>query len=96
MVAPNPSCEELAALLVKVITGVEGGTDEHWAALIGSVHQLPIIDNVRSNWAVVPSGRPRERTVIGKAAEIVRQAHPYVSGAARTQVKPDVLKREPS
>ena len=70
----------LSELLMKVITGVEGGTDEHWAEIIGPIHQLPIIDNVRSNWCVVPGGRPRERKVIMHAAEIIRQAHPYVNG----------------
>ena len=70
----------LTDLLVKVITGVEGGTDERWRKIIGPVHRLPIIDNVRSNWSVISGGTRRERDVIGKAAEIVRQAHPYVRG----------------
>lgn len=80
MGARNPTKAALADLLVKVITGVEGGTDEHWAEIIGPVHQLPIIDNVRSNWAVIPGGTRKERNLIGKAAEVVRQAHPYVHG----------------
>ncbi|SFP99906.1 hypothetical protein [Sphingomonas rubra] len=80
MDARNPTTAALADLLVKVITGVEGGTDEHWRGIIGAVHQLPIVDNVRSNWCVVPGGKPRERKVIVHAAEIIRQAHPYVNG----------------
>lgn len=78
MGARNLTKAALADLLVKVITGVEGGTDEHWAEIIGPIHQLPIIDNVRSNWAVIPGGTRKERNLIGKAAEVVRQAHPYV------------------
>lgn len=46
----NPTRAALADLLVKVITGVEGGTDEYWAEIIGPIHQPPIIDNMRSNW----------------------------------------------
>jgi hypothetical protein len=80
MDARSPTTAALADLLVKVITGVEGGTDDHWRSIIGSVHQLPIIDNVRSNWCIVPGGKPRERRVIAQAAEIIRQAHPYVNG----------------
>jgi hypothetical protein len=68
----------LGDLLVEVITGVEGGADGHWREIVGPIHRLPIIDNVRSNWSVIPGGTRREREVIGKAAEVVRQAHPYV------------------
>lgn len=93
MGSPNPTCDELAALMVKVITGVEGGTDQHWAEIIGPIHQLPIIDNVRSNWAVVPGGTFRERTVINKAAEIIRQAHPYVTGVAPMKIHPKLRKK---
>ena len=74
----NPTTSALADLLIEVITGVSGGTDEHWRSIVGSVHRLPTVDNVRSNWAVIPGGTRRERDLIGKAAEIVRQAHPYV------------------
>jgi len=77
---PSPTPAAIADLLVTVITGVEGGTDEHWRTIIGEVHTLPIVTNVKSNWAVIPGGTRRERTVIGKAAEIIRQAHPYVAG----------------
>lgn len=80
MDAGNPTKAALADLLVKVITGVQGGTDDHWRGIIGTVYQLPIIDNVQSNWCVVPDGKPRERKVIAHAAEIIRQAQPYVSG----------------
>ena len=68
----------LGDLLVEVITGVEGGADGHWREIVSPIHRLPIIDNVRSNWSVIPGGTRRERDVIGKAAEVVRQAHPYV------------------
>lgn len=80
MGARNPTAAKLADLLVEVITGVEGGTREHWSEIIGPVHRLPIIDNVRSNWALIPGGSRRERTVIAMAAEVVRQAYPYVHG----------------
>lgn len=81
MADPSPTTEELAALLVTVITGVEGGSDEHWAKLIGAIQRLPIIENIRSNWAVkATGGSRRERTVIAQAADIVRHAHPYVRG----------------
>lgn len=79
MDARHPTKAALADLLVEVITGVEGGTDEQWGGIIGPVHRLPIIDNVRSNRAVIPGGMRKERTVIGQAAEVVRQAHPYVN-----------------
>jgi hypothetical protein len=75
---PSPTAAALSDLFVTVITGVEGGTDEHWRAIIGDVHMLPIATNVRSNWAVAPRGTRREHRVIDKAAEIIRQAHPYI------------------
>jgi hypothetical protein len=80
MPGPPPTAAKLAELMVAVITGVEGGTEEHWRAIIGPVEQRPILYNVRSNWAVYPGGTPRERTVITHTAEIVRQTHPYVNG----------------
>jgi len=78
MAADNLTAPALADLLTKVITGVEGGAEGHWREIVGPIHRLPIIDNVRSNWSVIPGGTRRERDVIGKAAEVVRQAHPYV------------------
>jgi hypothetical protein len=75
---PNPTAAKLTDLLVTVITGVAGGTDDYWRGIIGTVHQLPIIDTVRSNWCVIPGGKPRERKVIAHAAEVIRQAHPYI------------------
>lgn len=32
------------------------------------------------HWAVIQSGTRRKRTVIGHAAEVVRQARPHVNG----------------
>ena len=74
----SSTADTLAALLVEVITGVTGGAPERWAEVIGPVHQLPIVDNVRCNWTVIPGGTARERATIAKAVEVVRAEHPYV------------------
>jgi hypothetical protein len=72
--------DELRDLLTTVITGVTGGSDTQWRQAIGPVTKLPISTNARCNWRVSPRGSAAELGVIRHAVEIVRAAHPYVTG----------------
>lgn len=73
-----PTPARLADLLVELLTGAAGGTEAGWRDAIGSVEKLPTWANVRSNWAVHPTGTAEEIDAIEKTVEVVRGAHPYV------------------
>lgn len=79
MPVTNPTRDELNALLLTMIVGVAGGTKKHWSAVVGPVLWLPNIDNVHSNWEVLPDGTEHERSVFARAVEVLREAYPYVS-----------------
>lgn len=72
------SADDIRALLAHLLAGATGKTEAHWEKLIGEVVALPIVFHPRSNWKIEPKGKPAELEAIAKAAEIVRQAHPYV------------------
>lgn len=72
------SPSDIRALLAHLLAGVTGKSEAHWEKLIGEVTALPIVFNPRSNWRIDPNGTKMEIEAIEKAAEIVRQAHPYV------------------
>jgi hypothetical protein len=69
---------ELRALIASLLAGAASGSEQHWSKLVGEVELLPIAFNIHSNWRVSPTGRIVERDAVGKAVELVRQAHPYV------------------
>ena len=74
-----PTPAGLADLLVELLTGAAGGTEAEWRSAIGDVEKLPTWANVRSNWAVHPTGTAGQLAAIKKAVEVVRAAHPYAS-----------------
>jgi len=69
---------EIRNLLAHLLTGAVGKNEDYWLNLIGPVTAFPIIDAPRSNWRIEPKGKPAELAAIEKAAEVVREAHPYV------------------
>jgi hypothetical protein len=70
--------DEMQDLLAHLLTGAVGKTDAYWKKLIGPVSAMPIILHPKSNWRIVPKGKPVEIEAIEKAAAVVREAHPYV------------------
>ena len=76
-----PTPEGLRNILVEILTGATGKPDDHWRAAIGVVEKLPVASNVRSNWAIKPTGNRTDVATIERAAAIVREAHPYVASA---------------
>ena len=73
------TAEELADILATILEGAVGGDDKAgWAEIVGPVEILPILTNVRSNWAVHPKGNKAKMAAIDAAVAIVRDKHPYV------------------
>lgn len=77
------STEDIRDLLAHLLAGATGKTEAHWRKLIGEMTALPIVFHPRSNWKIEPKGNLSELEAISKAAEIVRQAHPYVASPGR-------------
>lgn len=75
----TPSPEGLRDLLAHLLAGAVGGSEVKWRGLIGEVEALPIVFHPRSNWRIESSGTASEREAIEKAADLVREAHPYVT-----------------
>jgi hypothetical protein len=76
-----PTPEGLRDMLVEILAGAAGKTEAHWRAAVGEVEKLPVATNVRSNWAIRPTGNRTDVATIERAAAIVREAHPYVARA---------------
>jgi hypothetical protein len=79
MTGTVPTPGVLRALLAEILWGAAGGDVADWSKAIGDVEKLPTWSNVRSNWALHPSGSAEQLVAIEKAAEVVRAAHPYVA-----------------
>jgi hypothetical protein len=75
-----PSPAALRDILVEILTGAAGGTAAKWRKAVGEVEKLSLAFNIRTNWAIHPTGSPADLSAIDKAAEVVRAAHPYVAG----------------
>ena len=75
----TPSPDGLRDLLAHLLAGAVGGSEARWRDLIGEVEALPIVFHPRSNWRIEPSGTAFEREAIDKAAQLVCEAHPYVT-----------------
>lgn len=75
----TPSPDGLRDLLAHLLAGAVGGSEAKWRDLIGEVEALPIVFYPRSNWRIEASGTASEREAIEKAAQLVREAHPYVT-----------------
>jgi hypothetical protein len=59
---PNPTAAKLTDLLVTVITGVEGGTEDYWRGIIGTVHQAQLSTTFARIGALFPAAsHARER-----------------------------------
>uniref|UniRef100_UPI0035C9F4E4 hypothetical protein n=1 Tax=uncultured Sphingomonas sp. TaxID=158754 RepID=UPI0035C9F4E4 len=80
MSATVPTAAELRDTLAHILAGAAGGTEEEWRAAIGEIEKLPTWANIRSNWAVHPTGSAKQLAAIEKAVEVVRAAQPYVAG----------------
>lgn len=78
--AEIPTPAQLRDLLVTLLEGAAGGSAAHWRNAIGDIEAKPLWSHIRSNWEIHPRGRKADVEAIEKAAEIVRDAHPYVSG----------------
>lgn len=77
--AGTPTPDGLRALLAHLLAGATGGPEARWRDLVGAVEALPIVFHPRSNWRIEPTGTAEELEAIGKAAQLVRNAHPYVT-----------------
>jgi hypothetical protein len=75
-----PTPDGLRNMLVEILTGAAGETEDHWRNALGLVEKLPVAMNVRSNWRVAPTGNRTDLATIERAVAIVREAHPYVAG----------------
>jgi hypothetical protein len=75
-----PTPRELRETLVQILTGAAGGTEARWRKAVGEVEKLSLAFNIRTNWAVRPTGNADELSAIAKAVDVVRTAHPYVAG----------------
>ncbi|MDO6414169.1 hypothetical protein Q4F19_07230 [Sphingomonas sp. BIUV-7] len=67
----------LETLLVEMLVGATGGKYAKWVRAVGVVEVLPITKHPQSNWRVIPVGTADEKTAVEKAAELVREHHPY-------------------
>jgi hypothetical protein len=75
-----PTPDALRDILVEILTGAAGGKAAKWRKAVGEVEKLSLAFNIRTNWAIHPTGTAAELAAIEKAAEVVRAAHPYVAG----------------
>jgi hypothetical protein len=75
---PTPTA--LRDILVEILTGAAGGTEAKWRKSVGEVEKLSLAFNIRTNWAIHPTGSATDLAAIDKAVEVVRTAHPYVAG----------------
>lgn len=78
MSVPTPT--EVRATLVTVIAGASETPTGRWETLIGPIEVLSLAYHPRSNWRVELSGTQDDRRLIDAAIELVRDAHPYVTG----------------
>jgi hypothetical protein len=69
---------QLRDLMADLLEGAAGGDASDWRAAIGPVEKHPLWSHTRCNWTVEPKGRRSQREAIERAADIVRDAHPYV------------------
>jgi hypothetical protein len=74
-----PTPAELGEVLVAILTGAAGGSEERWRDVVGEVRYLPLATNVLSNWSIAPKGTAAELEAAAKAEELVRAEHPYVA-----------------
>ncbi|WP_260598865.1 hypothetical protein [Sphingomonas endolithica] len=75
---PTPSTPR--DILAEILTGAAGSKAAKWRKAVGEVEKLSLAFNIRTNWAIHPTGSPADLAAIDKAAEVVRAAHPYVAG----------------
>jgi hypothetical protein len=75
-----PTPDELRETLVQILVGAVGGEEARWREAVGEVEKLSLAFNIKSNWAIHPTGTAGELAAIDKAAEVVRAAHPCVGG----------------
>ena len=71
---------ELRNLLVTMLAGAAGGTEDDWYDRVGLVEVLPIWKHPRCNWRVEFEGTADERHAFDRAVEILLEVHPYVRG----------------
>ncbi len=74
-----PSPDGLRDLLAHLLAGAVGGSEANWRGLIDEVEALLIVLHPRLNWRIEPSGAAVERGAVGKAEQLVREAHAYVA-----------------
>lgn len=84
---------ELRDLLATLLSGAAGKDEATWREKVGPVEKRPILENIASNWRVMPTGTGADVAAIGKAVEVVRAAHPYVRDEDMTTPPPTASRR---
>ena len=72
------TASQLHELLVTTLTRKAGGPPRRWRSAIGAIRLYDRATHPHCNWAVNPSGTPREVAAIEKLLDTVRLSHPIV------------------
>jgi len=70
---------EIESMLIEMLAGATNSSPKVWTRAVGTVEVLPIVLNPKSNWRVIARGTSDEKAAVEKAAELVREHHPYVT-----------------
>jgi hypothetical protein len=68
----------LRALLVSLLAGATGSSEDKWRKVIGEVVLHPLTGRIDTNWTVAVKGSAADRGAAEKAIALVRGEHPYV------------------
>lgn len=77
LMASAPTPEELREMLVTMLAGAAGGSEDRWRQVVGSVAKRSLMQSIQTNWSIEPRGSNDELEVVERAVEIVRSAYPY-------------------
>ena len=69
---------KLQELLVNTLVRKAGGPPRRWRSAIGSVRLYDRATHPHCNWAVSPTGTPRDIAAIEKLLDTIRLSHPIV------------------
>jgi len=69
---------QLLDLLVARLAREQGGTKQHWRALLGTVQTYSLRTHAHCNWAITPTGTRPEIATIERLIDELRASHPIV------------------
>lgn len=69
---------ELQDIILRKIIRQRGGTARHWRSVIGPIRIYDPETHAHCNWAVSPSGEPREILQVETMLDMLRLEHPIV------------------